>query len=154
MAKRSKAKPGTGKKAKRGKGRPAHEPEDDTKKMVAMMAAFGNTEDQISQILEITPPTLRKHYAKELRDGFLMANNAVSMNLFRQATKDDPRSIQAAMFWLKTKGGWHEYMVPPVSKPKEEKLGKKEQAARDAQQPDDQTDMGALMQERQSSSVQ
>ncbi len=113
-----------------------------------MMAAFGNTEDQMSMILGITAPTLRKHYERELQNGFVKANNAVAMNLFRQATKDDVRASNAAMFWLKMRAGWHEYMLP--QQPREAKLGKKEQDAVNAATPDPGGDIGRLMALRQS----
>jgi hypothetical protein len=139
------------KKSTRGKGRPGHQPTKVLRQTVEMMAAFGNTEDQISQILSITPPTLRKHYAAEIAHGFDKANNAVAMNLFRQATKDDVRSVNAAMFWLKMRAGWHEYMIP--QQPKEPKPGKKEAADEAAKHPDTTTDMGELMARRAQSAL-
>lgn len=100
-----------------------------------MMVAFGNTEAQVAQIIGISEPTLRLHYEAELRNGFLKANNAVASNLFRQATKDDPRAFAAIKFWLNCRAGWSEYAPPPKAPDanKPEKLGKKEQAVRDAE---------------------
>jgi hypothetical protein len=108
----------------KGPGRPAHEATPERKRQVEMMAAFGNTEDQIASILGISKPTLLTHYRAELDFGHVKANNAVAANIFRQATKDDAKSVEAAKFWLKTRAGWSEYAPAP---PKEPPLGKKEQ---------------------------
>lgn len=108
-------------------GRPAHKPEDEQRRQVEMMAAFGNTEPQIAQLMRISLPTLRLHYREELDLGHLKATNAVAMNIFRMATKkDDPRAIQAAMFWMKCRAGWSEFA--PAPDPKPSPLGKKEAA--------------------------
>jgi hypothetical protein len=54
----------------------------------------------------ISDVTLRKHFREELDTAEVKANAKVAGNLFRQATKDDPRSIPAAIFWTKTRLGW------------------------------------------------
>ena len=133
---------------KKPRGRPPHEPTEKLRRQVEMMAAFGNTEDQICQIVGISGPTLRLHYRAELDVGFVKANNAVSMNLFLQATKDDARCTQAAMFWLRCRAGWSEYMLLPKPPTKDSALGKKELAALAAQNPDTETSMGELMARR------
>ncbi|GEP06430.1 hypothetical protein MOX02_44680 [Methylobacterium oxalidis] len=92
------------------------------------MASFGNTEEQIAQILAIDPKTLRAHYRFELDVGHVKATNAVAMNLFRQATKDDPKAVTAAQFWLRCRAGWSEY-APAPAPARTKELGKKEQAA-------------------------
>lgn len=101
-----------------------------------MMAGFGNTEDQISQLIGVSLPTLRLHYRAELDLGHIKANNAVAANLFRQATKDDPKSVRAAEFWLQCRAGWSIYSPKPTGPEvaPEKPLGKKEQAAIDAKQ--------------------
>lgn len=50
-------------------GRPGHAPTDQQRRQVEMMSAFGNTLDQIAQIVGISKPTLLKHYADELALG-------------------------------------------------------------------------------------
>lgn len=124
-------------------GRPAHEPTDQTRRQVEMMAAFGNTEDQICQILNLSKPTLRLHYRDELDVGFVKASNAVAMNLWRQATKDDPKAVPAAIFWLKCRAGWSEYAPAPPAK--EPELGKKERAQIEAQTAGSGTEWGRLV---------
>lgn len=139
-------------KQKKPRGRPAHQPTETLRRQIEMMVAFGNTEGQICQIIGIAEPTLRLHYRAEIDHGFAKANNAVAMNIFRQATKDDPRAITAAMFWMKCRAGWSEYMIlprPGAATP----LGKKEQQAEAAAHPDRDTPMGDLMARRQAQTV-
>lgn len=87
-------------------GRPAFEPTDDQRKMVEAMSSVGIIQTQIAQVLGISDVTLRKHFREELDNAEIKANAKVAANLFRQATKDDPRSITAAIFWTKTRLGW------------------------------------------------
>lgn len=108
-----------------------------------MMAAFGNTEEQICMILEISKPTLRLHYRPELDIGFVKASNAVSANLWRQATKDDFKAVPAAQFWLECRAGWSKYA--PKVEPKPEPLGKKEIAQLEADNAGAGTEWGHLV---------
>jgi len=52
--------------------------------------------------------TLRKHYREELDTGHFKATAKVAESLFRKATGDGAQSVTAAIFWLKTRGGWRE----------------------------------------------
>jgi hypothetical protein len=105
-------------------GRPPHTPTETTSKQVERMAAIGLPETDIATVIGITAPTLRRHYRKELDIGLAKANLAVATNLFRQATKDDPRSFPHIKFWLNCRAGWSEYAPPPPPRP--EPLGKKQ----------------------------
>lgn len=128
--------------AKRKRGRPSHAPTEKSRRDVEMLVAFGNTEEQVAIVLGITCPTLRLHYRDALDNGMMRANNAVKANLFRQATKDDPRAFQAMKFWLNCRAGWSEYApAPTVTKP----LGKKEQARLEAESSLVGTEWGALL---------
>lgn len=49
------------------KGRPPHNPTLENRRKVILLAAFDKNEEQIAAALSITPPTLRKHYFRELR---------------------------------------------------------------------------------------
>lgn len=118
MSRKPKAKPGKA-------GRPAHAASDQSRRQVEMMAAFGLTEEQIGLVVGISEPTLRLHYQHELAAGHLKATVAVANNLFRQATKDDPRSFQAIQFWLRCRAGWSEYSPAPTDR-RIEPPGKKE----------------------------
>lgn len=124
-------------------GRPQHAPTDQTRRQIEMMVAFGNTQDQICQIMGFSLPTLHKHYRAELDLGMVKASNAVAMNLWRQATKDDPRSVRAAEIWLTNRAGWSAYA--PKAEPKPEPLGKKEIAQLEAETAGVGTEWGHLV---------
>ncbi len=72
------------------------------------MAGYGIPEVDIGCVLEIDPKTLRRHYRKELDKGHIKATAKVAESLFRKATTDGAQSVTAAIFWLKTRGGWRE----------------------------------------------
>ena len=72
------------------------------------MAAYGVPESVVARVLAIDPKTLRKHYRDELDTGQIKATAKVAESLFRKATGDGSQSVTAAIFWLKTRGGWRE----------------------------------------------
>jgi hypothetical protein len=53
-------------------------------------------------------PSLRRHYREELDTGHIKATAKVSEFLFRKATTEGPQCVTAAIFWMKTRGGWRE----------------------------------------------
>lgn len=87
-------------------GRPPFQPTEEQRRIVTVMAAGGFQQLAIAHALGISDNTLRKYFAEELEGGGAKAHGAVVANLFKQATKDDPRSTQAAIFWTKTRLGW------------------------------------------------
>ena len=96
-------------KKKRGPGQPPHEPTDQNRKMVESMSAYGIPQEDISKVIGISVDTLAKYYREELDTATAKANAKVAETLYRQATNvDNPRSATAAIFWLKTRGGWRE----------------------------------------------
>ena len=94
---------------KRGPGQPPHAPTSQQRKMVESMSAYGIPQDDISKVIGISIDTLAKHYREELDTATAKANAKVAETLYKQATNvDNPRSATAAIFWLKTRGGWRE----------------------------------------------
>jgi len=93
---------------RRGRGKPRHEPTKETRRQIEMMVASGIQFELIAAIIGISEPTLRKYYPEELALGKAKANAMVAANIFRQATKDDPRCASFALFWAKTQMGWKE----------------------------------------------
>lgn len=89
-------------------GRRAHKPDSFHRRQVEAMAGYGVPEEGISRVLAIDPKTLRKHYREELDTGHFKATAKVAESLFRKATGDGAQSVTAAIFWLKTRGGWRE----------------------------------------------
>jgi len=72
------------------------------------MAGYGVPELSIARVVGIDAKTLRKHYRDELDTGQIKATAKVAESLFRKATSDGSQSVTAAIFWLKTRGGWRE----------------------------------------------
>jgi len=89
-------------------GRRAHKPDQFHRRQVEAMAAFGVPELNIARVVGIDAKTLRKHYREELDTGQTKATAKVAESLFRKATSDGHQSVTAAIFWLKTRGGWRE----------------------------------------------
>jgi hypothetical protein len=88
--------------------RRAHRPDSTSRRQVEAMAAYGVPEAAVARVLDIDPKTLRKHYRDELDTGQIKATAKVAESLFRKATTDGAQSVTAAIFWLKTRGGWRE----------------------------------------------
>jgi hypothetical protein len=89
-------------------GRRAHTPDAFHRRQVEAMAGYGVPEEGIARVLAVDAKTLRKHYREELDTGHFKATAKVAESLFRKATGDGAQSVTAAIFWLKTRGGWRE----------------------------------------------
>lgn len=98
-------------------GRPPFEPTEEQRRIVNVMAAGGFQQLAIASALGISDNTLRKYFAEELEAGGAKAHASVVANLFKQATKDDPRSTAAAIFWTKTRLGWKDTSQMELSGP-------------------------------------
>ena len=87
----------------------AHKPTEDQRRQVAVMAELGLRQDEMARIMEISEPTLRKHYEVELVSAKSILNSQVANNLFRIATSADHKgAVTAAIFWMKTRAKWKE----------------------------------------------
>jgi len=92
------------------------------------MAGYGVREADIARVVGIDAKTLRKHYRDELDTGQIKATAKVAESLYRKATSDGSQSVTAAIFWLKTRGGWrettqsHQVAVTDVTKLTDEEL--------------------------------
>lgn len=101
---------------------------DRDRAQVKALTGFGLDQEQISEVIGISRPTLRKYYRKELDSGMLVANAKVAESLFRQATDPEKPNVVAGIFWMKARAGWKD-------RPAEESQNKKdikEKAAKDA----------------------
>lgn len=136
------------------RGRPAHIATLENRNKVAMLLAFGWNNERIARALQITAPTLRKNYFRELK--------------FRDEQRDRMDASLAMHLWKQVEGGnvaamkefralverndltlYGQAARPQAAhKPKEPKLGKKEQMLADAQHPDTASTLGELMAER------
>lgn len=78
-------------------------------------AKFGLTDDQICDLTGVTIGNLRKHCAEDLAKGRAQSLLFVGEKLFDQIKGFSDRegeyhapSLPAIIFYLKTRGGWHE----------------------------------------------
>lgn len=99
-------------------GRPPYEPTEKDRQQVKTLAAMGVPDYDIAKVMQLSGPTLRKHFFHELESGHIEANAKVAQSLFKMATDSEKPNVSAAIFWLKTRARW--------SEAKEEELGKKE----------------------------
>lgn len=114
--KRTRAKPVAIKKRQRKKQAPKHAPTTEARSVVEALATVGTRHEDICGILklgehgDISPTTLRKHYRVELDYGSHLSTARVASVLYQAALKAsvNPAYIGAAIFWMKTKGGWRE----------------------------------------------
>ena len=96
--------------------RPVWTPTDAQRRQTETMAAYGIPEADIARVLGVSKPTLRKHCGTELDTGATRANSKVADFLFygicggtgKPAFKDERARVTAAIFWMKTRGGWSE----------------------------------------------
>jgi hypothetical protein len=94
-----------------------HRPTIEGAKLVDALIGLGVTQNDIADILDIHPDTLRAHYKEQLTLGAHRANAAVASNLFRMAT--DPRggspAVNAAVWWTKARMNWSETRKEAIS---------------------------------------
>ena len=91
---------------KRKRGRPAHKPTDETRKMVTSAVGMGLEQKMIARLLDISPPTLRTFYRAELDTGVARANLTVARSLYGRASGG--KATIASIFWLKARAGWQD----------------------------------------------
>jgi hypothetical protein len=77
--------------------------------MVLMMVGFGIIQDDIATSLNITKPTLHKHFRRELDTGMTEANVRVAQALYANAVKHN--NVAAQIWWTKTRMGWKDTSV-------------------------------------------
>lgn len=124
-------------------GRPKYTPTEKERSQCKALAAMGVPHTDIALVLQISAPTLRRHFRHELDTGMVEANAKVAQSLFKQATDTVKPSVVAAIFWLKVRAGWVEGCD---REPREEVLGKKEQANRAARVAQQGTEWERLLQ--------
>lgn len=83
----------------------AHEPTELARQRVMAWVSAGIPQDAMAELLMISHPTLRKHYAFELENGRNLANGMIAGTLFQKALAGDTASL---IFWCKTRMGWRE----------------------------------------------
>lgn len=110
-------------KPKKGPGLPKHEPTQVTRNLVLLCGAMGQTQEQMARLIGISLPTLEKYYGPELADGGRKILTGIAGNLARIAQDPNhPKCVSAAIFWLKTKGGFRELDRPTAEEGGDEKV--------------------------------
>ncbi len=92
--------------AKRGRGRPKHEINEETRRQVEMLSGIGVPSEQIAIVAGIDPKTLRRYYREALDSGMAKATSKIAKRLFDIATGDSKEALTACIFWLKCRAGW------------------------------------------------
>lgn len=86
-------------------GNPPHIATEENRRLVKALAAYGNRQDDIATILDISHDTLTRHYARELKTGALEANSKVAETMYKKALTGDNSCMQ---YWLSRRAGWKE----------------------------------------------
>ena len=111
-------------------GRPTHAPTPETRRQVEALASCGTTYELIARVINISVPTLTKHYGEVLEVAGVKANAMIAQSLYKRALSNDKGAITAAIFWLKARAGWRDNIsLDETGAP----VGKKEIAQAEAQ---------------------
>jgi hypothetical protein len=79
---------------------------DIVRRSIMGLAKMGKTIDDIADFVGVSKTWLRKHYIHEIKFGRQVADALVVENLYTQAMKDSPSSIQAGIYLTKARMGW------------------------------------------------
>ncbi|MGF6633539.1 hypothetical protein [Paraburkholderia sp. MM6662-R1] len=93
-------------------GRPPYEPTDGDRQKVKTLVGIGVPQADICKVMQISKPTLRKHFKSEIETGQLEADIALRQSLFRMATSKTKPAPGVAIFLAKVRLGMKE---PPQS---------------------------------------
>jgi hypothetical protein len=87
------------------KGRPTFEATEEQRKQVETLSGYGLTQEQIATFLDVSVPTLKKHFKPQLKRGKVAAVAVACQALFSNIKKGKEASI---FFYLKTQAHWRE----------------------------------------------
>ncbi|WP_345790216.1 hypothetical protein [Sinorhizobium alkalisoli] len=73
------------------------------------MAGAGVPQAQIAAVIEVTVPTLRRHYRCELNRGAAKVEAKLVANLLTIANGTDGTALKAIIFTLQSRFGWSRY---------------------------------------------
>ena len=136
------------------RGRPQHIATQQNRDKVTMLLAFGWSNERIARAMGITPPTLRKNYRLELKfrgEQRDRLDASLAMRLWDQVAAGNVGAVKEFRKLMEQNDLmlYGQTARPGEAGPKEVPLGKKEQALRNAQEPDTGTTLGDLMARRQ-----
>lgn len=96
---------------KRGRGRPAHKPDEASRLVVKAMAGCGAQQWHIARTVKVSENILRKYYRDELDMGLQDANVTNTQNIFNKAQARGAGAVTAAIWWDKTRNHMKETVV-------------------------------------------
>lgn len=82
--------------------------DDRLRRSLMGLAKMGLTNDEIADTVGISKRWLQENFKHELQFGRQLANALVVENLYQQAMKDQPSSIQAGIYITKARMGWRD----------------------------------------------
>ena len=89
------------------RGRKRKIPDDAmVRKTIMGLAKGGTTLDEIADIVGVSRAWLHREYGNEIKNGRQIANALVVENLYQQAMKDTPSSINAGIYLTRSQMGW------------------------------------------------
>lgn len=95
------------------RGRKRKIPDDDMVRRTVMgLAKRGNTIDEIADIVGVSRAWLTKTYGHEIKNGRQIADALVVENLYQQAMRDTPSSINAGIYLTRARMGWKDKPDP------------------------------------------
>ncbi len=122
-----------------GRGRPPHKPTDQNRNKVMLLLALGWADAKIAASLGITPPTLRKHYFRELKvrdEGRARLEARLIAGMAAKALAGDVpayREIRRALDRADLEASEGVYVAPQARAAKPVKLGKKAERLAEAE---------------------
>jgi hypothetical protein len=91
----------------RYKGGSKYQPSDQERRLVATMAGVGLSQDSICSVLEITVPTLHRHFRKELDVSYIKLKARMRARLVAKAESGDT----LALIFINKVFGWNERAI-------------------------------------------
>lgn len=98
------------------------------------MAAYGLKHDTIAAIIGISDETLRKYFDAELKHGLGKVVKEVADSLIEKAKSDRTDAVNAAKFFLQSRGDWAEKTEDVTDQRHEERIARRAAAVEKARQ--------------------
>lgn len=109
-------------------GRPPLEFSDKDRDRVKKMSAYGLKHDVIADIIGCDSDSLRKHFALELKIGLGEIIEQVADSLIEKAKSERPDAVNAAKFFLQSRGDWAEKTEDVTEERHEDRLERRKAA--------------------------
>jgi DNA-binding transcriptional regulator YiaG len=97
---------------KRPRGKPPHVKDAKIASIVELCKAIGYSQEQTALVATVSVETLQKYYADEWEKGGARVNAKIAGNLATiAANPSHPKSVTAAIFWMKARMGWSDMKI-------------------------------------------